>query len=238
MSERVPVESVRAEAFRVPTESPESDGTLEWDSTTMVLATIRAGGMTGIGYSYTSRAAAVVIEDKLAGVLAGMDAFSTRACWHAMLRAARNLGQTGVVASAIAACDVALHDLKAKLLGIPAATLLGARRDSVPVYGSGGFTSQSDAELAGQLDGWAAEGLPAVKMKIGREPGRDPDRVRIAREAIGPGTELFVDANGAHSRKQALAFADRTAALGVTWFEEPVSQNDPEGLRFVRERVP
>ena len=234
----VSIDSVEVEAFRVPTEKPESDGTLEWDSTTMVLVTIAAGGQTGLGYSYTSRAAAAVVDDMLAELLRGRDALATRECWHAMVHAARNVGRTGVVSAAIAACDVALHDLKGKLLRVPAVTLLGLRHRSVPLYGSGGFTSQSDAELADQLGGWAADGLPAVKMKIGREPGRDLDRVRVARDAIGPATGLFVDANGAHSRKQALAFAEDAAALGVTWFEEPVSQNDPDGLRLIRDRSP
>lgn len=238
MSERVPIASIRARVYRVPADSPESDGTLEWDATTMVLVEIGAGGRSGIGYSYTGRAAAAVIDDTLAGVLAGMDALATRACWHAMVRAVRNLGATGLAASAIAACDVALHDLKARLLGVPVVTLLGARRDSVRVYGSGGFTSQTDAELARQLGGWAAEGLTAVKMKIGRETARDPDRIRIARDAIGAKTELFIDANGAFAPKPALAMAERAAAFGVTWFEEPVVENNPEGLRFVRERLP
>jgi L-alanine-DL-glutamate epimerase-like enolase superfamily enzyme len=77
-----------------------------------------------------------------------------------------------------------------------------------------------------------------VKMKIGTEPGDDLSRVRAAREAIGSHTELFVDANGAYTRKQALAFADSFASLGVTWFEEPVPSDDLEGLRLLRDRVP
>lgn len=238
MRAQAPIESVAVSAYRVPTETPESDGTLEWDSTTMVLVEIRAGGATGLGYSYTDRAAGVLVSDKLADVLHGRDAMATRACWHAMVHATRNLGRPGVVSSAIAACDVALHDLKAKLLGISAVTLLGARRDAVPVYGSGGFTSYSDEQLRDQLGGWAAQGLPAVKMKIGREPGRDLERTRVAHEAVGQGVDLYVDANGAHDRKQAIAYAEEAVELGVCWFEEPVSQNDLEGLRLIRDRAP
>ncbi|CUH40805.1 L-rhamnonate dehydratase [Jannaschia seosinensis] len=238
MAERIPIEAIDAEAFRVPTEAPQSDGTLEWDATTMVLVTIRAGGLSGIGYSYTGTAAALIVADVLAGVLRGMDVLSTRACWDAMARATRNLGRTGIASSAMAACDVALHDLKAKLLDLPVVTLLGGRRDAVPVYGSGGFTSQSDDELAAQLGGWAHRGLLAVKMKVGREPGRDVDRVRVAREAVGPDVALYVDANGAYGRKQALTFAEAAAAHDVTWFEEPVSQKDPDGLRLIRDRAP
>ena len=238
MRTEAPIESVSVAAYRVPTETPESDGTLEWDATTVVLVEIGAGGATGLGYSYASRAAAVLVADMLAGVLEGRDALATRACWHAMIHASRNLGRTGLVSSAIAACDVALHDLKAKLLGVPVVTLLGARRRAVPVYGSGGFTSYSDRELAAQLGAWAADGLPAVKMKIGREPARDLARTAAARQAVGEDVALYVDANGAYRRKQALAYAEAAAELRVSWFEEPVSQNDLLGLRLIRDRAP
>ncbi len=234
----VPIDTVEAACFRVPTETPESDGTLQWDSTTMVLVEIGAGGCTGLGYTYTNDAAATVVTGKLAGVLTGQDALSTKARWHEMVHAIRNFGRPGLCSSAIAACDVALHDLKAKLMGVPVVQLLGARRDAVPVYGSGGFTSYTDRRLAEQLGGWAAEGLPDVKMKIGREPSRDLGRVRVARDAIGDDVGLFVDANGAFSRKQALAFAEACASLGVSWFEEPVSSNDIEGMRLLRDRMP
>jgi L-alanine-DL-glutamate epimerase-like enolase superfamily enzyme len=139
---------------------------------------------------------------------------------------------------AIAAVDNALWDLKARLLDLPLATLLDPVRPAVPVYGSGGFTSYTDERLAEQLGGWAAMGIPRVKMKVGREPERDPERMRVARAAIGPHTELYVDANGALSRKGALAFAARAAEHGVSWFEEPVSSDDLEGLRLVRDRAP
>ena len=138
---------------------------------------------------------------------------------------------------AIAAVDNALWDLKAKLLGLPLVTLLGAVRESVPVYGSGGFTSYTDTQLREQLGGWVGAGIARVKMKVGREPGRDPARVRVAREAIGD-AQLFVDANGAYGRKQALALAQVFADLGVTWFEEPVSSDDLDGLRLLRDRAP
>jgi L-alanine-DL-glutamate epimerase-like enolase superfamily enzyme len=234
----VPITSVEAEAFCIPTEQPESDGTLEWSSTTILVVTIRSGDLWGIGYSYTARGAALVVTDILADVLHGKDCMATRACWDAMRVSMRNVGRTGLASSAIAACDVALHDLKARVLEMPVVSLLGARRDSVPVYGSGGFTSLSDDKLAEQMGGWAAQEMPAVKMKIGREPGRDLARVGIAREAVGPDVDLYVDANGALSRKEALAFAKTAADYGVTWFEEPVSQDDHDGLRLMRDSLP
>ncbi len=118
--------------------------------------------------------------------------------------------------------------------------LLGAARDAVPVYGSGGFTSYSDKQLRDQLGGWAQQGFSMVKMKLGRAPDAAAElgRVRAAREAVGPDVKLFVDANGAYDRKTALAMAERFAEWGVRWFEEPVCSDDLEGLRLLRDRGP
>jgi L-alanine-DL-glutamate epimerase-like enolase superfamily enzyme len=159
-------------------------------------------------------------------------------CWIAMVRAIRNQGRPGICSMAIAAVDTALWDLKARLLGVPLATLFGLVRDSVPLYGSGGFTNYSIPDLQRQLAGWVMQGISRVKMKIGSHPERDFDRVKAARESIGRDPELFVDANGAYSRKQALAQAEKFTELGVNWFEEPVSSDDLEGLRLVRDRAP
>ena len=141
----------------------------------------------------------------LAGVVQGRDAMDVPGAWSAMAAAIRNLGRPGIASMAISAVDAALWDLKARLLELPLVTLLGAARDAGAVYGSGGFTSYSIEQLHEQLGGWVAAGITRVKMKIGRHPADDLRRVRAAREAIGPRRELFVDANGAYSRKQALA---------------------------------
>jgi L-alanine-DL-glutamate epimerase-like enolase superfamily enzyme len=233
------IREVRAAAYRVPTGQPESDGTLEWDQVTVVVAEIDAGGHTGIGYTYSDAGTAGLITGTLAGVLCGHDALATNRAWWAMVRAIRNLGWPGISATAIAAADVALWDLKAKLLGVCVADLLGRAQDAVPIYGSGGLTSYTEKELCEQLAGWVAQGITRVKMKVGREPEADPHRVRAVRDAIGPDAELFVDANGAYSRTEALALAARFAdEARVSWFEEPVSSNDLEGLRFIRDRAP
>jgi L-alanine-DL-glutamate epimerase-like enolase superfamily enzyme len=231
------IESVSAAAYTIPTDAPESDGTAEWDRTTIVVCEIAAEGATGLGFSYASPGAAAVIRDPLEEVLQKRDCFAIEALWHEMVGAVRNLGWRGVCASAISAADNALWDLKAKLLDLPLCDLLGRARDSVPVYGSGGFTSYDDSRLRDQLGGWVRKGCRFVKMKIGRNPDDDLRRVRVAREAVGD-AELFVDANGACTRKQALTFAEEFAELGVTWFEEPVSSDDLEGLRLLRDRAP
>ena len=237
--EAIALGKAKASAYKVPTDAPESDGTLEWNSTTLVLVEIEAGGQHGIGYSYADKATQVLIRDVLADAIEGRDAMDIPGVWWAMAAAVRNVGRRGVASMAISAVDNALWDLKAKLLDVPLVKLLGAVREAIPVYGSGGFTSYSDAQLREQLGGWADDGLAMVKMKVGREPQRDPARAKLARKAIGDGVQLFVDANGAYARKQALHLAQVFAReYDVTWFEEPVSSDDLDGLRMLRDRAP
>ena len=234
----VAVEGIEVSAYTVPTDSPESDGTLRWDSTTMVLVEASAGGERGLGYTYGDVSVGKFVESKLAGVVEGADAMSPPGAWAAMQQAIRNAGRQGVGAMAVAAVDIALWDLKARLLGVPLADVLPRFHEAVPVYGSGGFTSYSLDRLREQLGGWAQEGIPRVKMKVGREPAKDPERVRAVREAIGDDVVLFVDANGAYARKEALYWAQAFAEDGITYLEEPVSSEDREGLRLLRDRGP
>ncbi len=175
-----PVTALRVAAFRVPTDSPEADGTIAWNSTTLVTVQARAGDRVGLGYTYADTATAGLIDDTLAPTVIGLDAFAIPSAWLAMIRAIRNLGRPGIVSMAVAAVDNALWDLKARLLDLPLVVLLGAARDRVPVYGSGGFTSYSSEQLQTQLAGWVAEGIPRVKMKIGTHPEQDVERVRTA----------------------------------------------------------
>jgi len=232
------IEKIDVSAFKIPTDSQESDGTYEWKSTTLVVVEAHAGNEMGIGYTYADGATARLIHDKLAHAIQGIDALAVPLAWETMVESIRNLGRPGISSMAISAVDAALWDLKAKFLGLPLATLLGAVSDAAEIYGSGGFTSYSLEQLQAQLRGWAEQGIGRVKMKIGRDPLADVRRVAAARQAIGPNAELFVDANGAYSRKQALAQADAFAEQGVCWFEEPVSSDDLDGLRLVRDRAP
>ncbi len=239
MSGAVPViERVDASAYRIPTDAPEADGTLAWDHTGLVVAELMAGGQRGLGYTYTDAAAAHLINDVFAERLIGKAVFDIPSLWEIMAGAVRNLGWPGICATAISAVDVALWDLKARSLEQPLVALLGKARQSVPIYGSGGFTSYSRERLTGQLQRWVEDdGCRWVKMKVGCQPEEDVARVKTARAAIG-GAELFVDANGAYTRKQALEFAERFVEFGVSWFEEPVSSDDLEGLRMLRDRAP
>lgn len=232
------MERLEVSAYTVPTETPESDGTLAWSETTLVLVRAIARGTTGFGYSFADVATANLIDAHLKRRVIGGNCLNIAELWSAMARAIRNLGRPGICSMAISAVDNALWDLKARLFRVSVADLLGRAHQTIPAYGSGGFTSYSDADLRRQLSGWTDAGITNVKMKIGSDPAADVKRVRAAREAIGPDVGLFVDANGAYDRKQALAKAAAFSDLGVSWFEEPVSSDDLEGLRLIRENAP
>ncbi len=236
------VESLDVSVYQVPTDQPEADGTLSWTTTTMVLVQVTGGGATGLGYTYAPAACKPFVDGVLAEVLTGLPVLDIPAAWSSMVRAVRNDGRPGLVSCALSAVDAALWDLKGKVLGVPVCRLLGLARSEVPIYGSGGFTTYDERTARAQLDRWVGEWrIPRVKIKIGQSWGsdvhRDLARIRFARETIGPDVELYVDANGGYTRKQAVRVAEAMAQHDVTWFEEPVSSDDLTGLREVRDQV-
>lgn len=232
------IEKIEAHAYKIPTDRPESDGTFTWNATTIAIAFVHAAGKKGIGYSYTSAGAVPVIRDELAPRIEGADAFETGRCWMILKNAVRNLGRAGIAKMAAAAVIAAIWDLKGKLLDLSLAAMLGACRNGIPVYGSGGFTSYTLEELAAQMGGWANEGIKMVKMKIGRDPNADPERIHTVRDAVGPGVQVFVDANEAFDRKTALAIVDDLVHDKVTWYEQPIHHLDFDGMRLIRDRLP
>ncbi|MEU7559872.1 enolase C-terminal domain-like protein [Streptomyces eurythermus] len=243
MSDQPAVDTVDTAVYTVPTDAPEADGTLAWDKTTLVLVTARSGTTTGLGYTYAPAATAHLVRELLAGTVTGLSAYDVPRANELMCRAVRNAGLPGLAAQAIAAADIALWDLKARLLGLPLVHLLGAARTDVPVYGSGGFTTYDAGRQERQLRGWTEEqGIPRVKIKIGESWGtrqdRDLERVTRARAAIGDTAELYVDANGGYTGGQAVRIAGALADQGVTWFEEPVSSDHLTVLAGLRDRIP
>ena len=208
---------------------------MAWDSTTIVIVEAICGGRCGLGFTYAPEAAGVVVNDLLAPVVHGRDPDDVAALWLEMGAELRNAGRPGIAHCALSAVDLALWDLRARLHDVPLTSLLPRVHDRVPVYGSGGFCSYTDEQLRDQLGGWVARGIPRVKMKLGREPEQDAHRLDVARGAIG-NAELYVDANGAFGAKEAVRWAARYAEdWAVSWFEEPVSSADFDGLRFVRD---
>ena len=228
----IPVESVTSRTFTVPTDKPEADGTLEWESTTLVTAEVSAAGTIGLGWTYASRASQAIIEDLVSEAVVGSDLLSTTASHERMVRACRNVGRPGVVSCAISAVDIALWDCKARHLGVSLADLFGRCTDEIAIYGSGGFTTYDDGTARAQLEQWVGEWeIPRVKIKVaeawGTRPERDMARAAFARTVIGDAVALFVDANGGYNRKQAVRIGRQLVdEAGVSWFEEPVSSDD------------
>jgi L-alanine-DL-glutamate epimerase-like enolase superfamily enzyme len=236
------VEQVECRVLTIPTDAPEADGTIAWDTTTMVLVTALSGETTGLGWTYGPPACADLVEHLFTPLVVGSEAMAVAGTWGRLVRAARNDSRPGVVGYAISAVDTALWDLKARLLGLPLVDLFGAARDAVPVYGSGGFTTYYDDRTTEQLSHWAIEQrIPRVKIKIGESWGsrvdRDLHRIRRARKVIGDDAALFVDANGGYTAKQAVRLMRDVAEERVTWFEEPVSSDDLMGLALIRNMV-
>jgi|SRR5579863_7222710 len=232
------ITQVDVSAYSIQTDAPEGDGTFQWDATTLVLCEIHAAGEIGIGYTYGNKATALVAAELGQKCLNHQPPFDIPALHASMVGQVRNDGSRGIASMAISALDVALWDLKARLLHCSLIDLLGAGSSSVEAYGSGGFTMYSNEQLTRQFSGWVADGFKKVKMKIGAEPDKDLGRVSAAREAIGPKTELFVDANGAFNSRTALWFAQRFADQRVSWFEEPVTSDHLADMRKVRDGAP
>lgn len=233
------IDSVEVGAYEVPTETEkESDGTLEWDSTTLVVVEVHCGEHTGLGYTYCDKSAASIIGSKLSSIVEVADPLMPEQAFAQMQVQSRQLGQDGVAAMAISAVDVALWDLKAKLLGVCLADALPRFRESVPIYGSGGFCNYSPDQLREQVQGWVDHGFHSVKIKVGRDAVADPQRVALVRSVAGDDVEVMVDANGANNPQGAALWAQRYREFGVTYFEEPVSSDDLVGLAYVRDHAP
>lgn len=228
------IERVEVRVVELPLPEPESDATLQWDRTTGVVVTLHAGGESGVGWTYSSSAAASVVTAELERVVVGRPVLDVGAGWEAMHRHCRNIGTAGLVMQAMSAVDIAWWDLKGHLMGRSLADLVGAQRDAIRIYGSGGFTSLTDAQLASQIEHWHELGCTAMKIKIGQSWGacieRDLQRTRLLARLAGDGVELMVDANGGYTRGQARRAGNALDDLGVGWFEEPVSSDDTAGL--------
>lgn len=232
------IQKVEVAAYTIPTDAPEADGTLRWNSTTLVVVEIAAGGKKGMGYTYANAATAVLIDRTLKDLALGKNAWDIPGITSFLTQQIRNSGTCGIAMMAVSAVDNALWDLKAKLLDVPLCKLLGQAKDAMLLYGSGGFTSYTKKQLQQQFRHWAQEGLRYMKMKVGTYPEKDVQRVKEAREVLDTEVQLMIDANGAYTIKQALEKANELVQYNVTWFEEPVSSDQLQALCFIREQAP
>lgn len=233
-----PISSVSILLFEIPCEYPESDGTYQWSSTTLIVIILEAENKKGMGYTYGDASVFSLLKDNFAPQLKNTNPFDNTHTICKLAASARNAGLPGIASHALSAADIALWDLKAKILKVPLCKLWGVSKEKITAYGSGGFTSYNEEQTATQFEGWQKQGIFQFKMKVGRYPEQDIKRVKSARKIIGPEAKLFVDANGAYDLRQALEMAEKFNECEISWFEEPVSADNTAGLNFIRNKTP
>jgi L-alanine-DL-glutamate epimerase-like enolase superfamily enzyme len=232
------VASVSVCSVRVPLERPTSFATRTVKAREYCLVKIRStDGIEGIGFCYVGSAAGeiarVAVEQLLAPMLIGQDSTRVEGLWEEMYREAILQGRAGSVMRAISILDIALWDLNARAVDLPLYRYLGHwAKDRVPAYASGGYylEGKTPDQLGEELSAYVRLGFKAVKMKVGRlSPSAEEDRIRAAREAIGPDVHLMLDANNAWSDlPTALLYCKRYQKYDPYWIEEPFSPDDIE----------
>jgi L-alanine-DL-glutamate epimerase-like enolase superfamily enzyme len=232
------IERAVVKFFDVPTEVPEKDGTLEWQSTGLVTLELYAQNHIGLGYTYADRATSEAIVQHGLPVILGRECGDHFILVEKIKKLCRNLGNSGISAMALSAIDIALWDLRARSLNISIQELLGIRRRNVSFYGSGLFLSNETSELTKQVHLFKELGIHKFKMKIGEDLEGDMARVRLVRDLIGKDSDIYVDANGAYNPKAALNIAYQLAKENVSWFEEPITSDDKRGLQYLRNNFP
>ena len=198
-------------------------------------------GTEGLGVGQAAPGVRQVVESTLRGVLIGQDPFSIEKLWNDMFWRIRGFGRKGVAFCALSAVDTGLWDLKAKAVGLPLYKLLGPFTESVPIYGSGGWTNLTEDELVAEMVGYVQQGIGRVKMKVGKDFGRsereDLQRLAAVRRALGDDVAVYVDANNGYYAKQAIYMAKEFEQFQVGWFEEPVLADDIQGLAEIRQAI-
>jgi len=238
------IRDVQTTRLSLPLKDPIADSTHTLPSIDWILVDVHTdSGLTGhahmLTFDYGPELLMGVVNNELKDVVIGMDPTMIEKVWNACWNRVEYVGQTGVAAWGIAAVDIALWDILGKSLNCPVHKLLGAHREEVPIYGSGGWLSYSLDQLLEETGNYVKRGFTTVKMKVGsREIGRDVERVRAVREAIGPKIQLMIDANQAWSPWQVLEFSRKIEDCGIYWFEEPIPKDDLDGYEMLAGRLP
>jgi D-galactarolactone cycloisomerase len=199
-------------------------------------------GIEGIGEAWGPAAVTRAYLDLVLPRFVGASLFAQRGVAQQVLAGLYHFGTANGLVALLGGIDIAAHDAMGKRLGVSVAELIGGRlRESIPVYGSGGyFTAEEDqtAALARQMERAAAAGHVAHKIKIGRNPRQDAERCALARRIIGADAMLTVDGNGNYTADGALESMRRIADHDIHWYEEPVAPQDWGGYAALRDRAP
>ena len=214
----------------------------EYDSRKICIVKITLDdGTYGWGEGYGPASIIKAGIDFFSQFLLGENALEHEVLWQEMYRRSLDYARSGILQAAISAIDVALWDLKGKLLGQPVSVLLGGIKNPIiQPYATGLYFTKTDnleEKLTEEAQLYKSQGFKAVKMKIGLGISQDVKYIAAIRKAIGPDMELMIDANHAYSYKEAIELAQKTEKYGISWFEEPVSPKDYEGYKRLRENT-
>jgi len=238
------ITDVQALPVAFPLDEPAQDATGVWHSWNTIIVKITAeNGTFGYGEIGPIHGGGIAIfkamvDDKLKGMIVGVDAFDRERLYEKMLGRGTSsyaLGQKGAIVSAIAGIDIALWDLVGKILGTPVYQLLGGRvHEKIPAYASGFFGKSgrplTPEECADEAKGYADQGFKGVKMKVGFGHRQDLLNLEAVRNALGPDLGIMVDANQSYSYHDVLKIADDLAAFDLTFLEEPLPINDLDAM--------
>lgn len=201
-------------------------------------------GLEGIGVTYNEtggEATKVLIEKVMAPELIGRDPLANEVIWNEMAQYLRGVGRKGLMFCALSAIDIALWDLKGKIVNLPLYRLWGGTETHIPVYGSGGWTSYTDEELVEEVKRMVGMGYSTIKFKVGygggKKPLRDVQRVQKVRDAIGPDIGILLDANNCWDAATAVQFANRVKDCNIDLLEEPVFADDIYGLQEYKRKT-
>jgi D-galactarolactone cycloisomerase len=216
----------------------------QWEQTQRAVCLVQVitdEGLHGWGEGYGPAEVVAAGVRFFAPFLQDQDPLQNATLWQSMYRRSLDYARRGVLLAALSALDIALWDIKGKALGQPLWMLMGGRRrDAVQVYATGMYFSHKPElprRLAEEAQGYVAQGFRALKMKVGLGVQADIANVEAVRAAIGPGPALMIDSNHAYARSEAYALAHALEPLEIGWFEEPLSPEDYEGYRELRQRT-
>ncbi len=200
-------------------------------------------GLVGWGEGYGPAGIIKAGVDFLTPLVIGKNPLDSDIIWSDMFRRSIDYARKGILMSAISAIDVAIWDLKGKILKQPVSTLLGGRyREKVQVYATGFYFTDAmegrmEEALAEEAKGYAEAGYSAMKMKVGLGIEQDVKNVAAIRNAIGEDIKLGVDSNHAFNVREAIELANKIEKYNIMWFEEPVTPDDYAGFRELKSRT-
>jgi L-alanine-DL-glutamate epimerase-like enolase superfamily enzyme len=229
------ISDVRTEWLRVPLSTPIADSTHTLHVIDLIVVEIRAGDNSGwsymLSFDYGPSLLKGVIDHELKRHVVGCAADDIRSIYEQNLELTEYIGREGVAMWGTSAIDAALWDLLARRLNVPVSLLFGRRTNTVRVYGSGGWISYSDEDLADEVSRYVARGFAGVKIKIGSpQEDRDVERIRAVRGLLGPDRMLMVDANQGLTLERALRLVRQVEDCRLSWLEEPFPKNDLESF--------